>query len=65
MRTTILSLLLLWSAAGLAQETYTQDRLFGELETMDSLIFEYAFKRCDTTAVKQLVTEDLEFYHGY
>ena len=55
--------MLLWSAAGLAQENYTQDHLFGELKTMDSLIFEYAFKQCDTTALKPLVTEDLEFYH--
>lgn len=45
--------------------TYSPERreIFAQLQTQDSLLFEWGFNQCDTARVGQLISEDLEFYH--
>jgi hypothetical protein len=45
--------------------TYSPERrdIFVQLQTQDSLLFEWGFNQCDTAQVGQLISEDLEFYH--
>lgn len=40
-----------------------QSELYELLKEKDSLLFDAAFNRCDTDTMKDLFTEDFEFYH--
>jgi hypothetical protein len=47
-----------------AQEIeYDSRKLFEELKEMDSLVFNLGFNNCDTIQLRNLLSDDLEFYH--
>ena len=45
------------------QGTFDSTALFEELKTKDSLIFNLGFNNCDTSVLRELLSDDLEFYH--
>ena len=62
----IICIAALWIFAGsvYAQENeYDSQKLFDELKEMDSLIFKIGFNNCDTIQLRNLLSDDLEFYH--
>ena len=40
-----------------------QEQVFTQLQTQDSLLFGLGFNQCDTSLLRQLVSDDFEFYH--
>jgi hypothetical protein len=39
------------------------DPLFAEIQSMDSLVFQVAFNRCEVRILEDVLKEDLEFFH--
>ena len=62
MKTTLTAILLLTGSIAYSQDLSGKE-LFNKLQVMDSLLFEYAFKQCDTTSLRPMLAEDFEFYH--
>jgi len=55
---------LIFTGSNYAQENeYDSQKLFDELKGMDSLVFNLGFNKCDTTQLRNLLDDDLEFYH--
>ena len=40
-----------------------KEELFERLRIKDSLLFEFGFKQCDTNLLKNLISDNFEFYH--
>ena len=48
----------------IAQEYSKDDQtLFNELKARDSLIFNLGYNQCDTVLLRNLLSDDMEFYH--
>lgn len=66
MRNIILSLVvyLIFIIPVLSQENANNSaQLFEELKALDSLLFKVGYNNCDTTQLRELISDDFEFYH--
>jgi hypothetical protein len=60
----ILTVFLLSLSPVICQENENDlQKLFDELKSRDSLIFNLGFNNCDTAQLRILISDDLEFYH--
>lgn len=45
------------------ESEFNSQEIFYELRQKDSLVFNLGFNHCDSTQLRMLLSDDLEFYH--
>jgi hypothetical protein len=63
MKLTFLCLVLLLALSGINAQSKQDSELFKTLKAKDALLFDRGFNNCDISQLKNLVSEDFEFYH--